>query len=407
MPSKITKKDEKTRIRAVQDYINGVMAQKSTRLIFGGMMLAAEVFFNINVNFPELLGFLVKNQRDYVIPLNRDEFPVDFNQEPRILQDLKLIGVLSPILKADKETYNLVSKEDLLIPPVRNSQHRYMTYRYSPAYLISVVGLPRPSGYRAFKALKNMTLNLMFFKEKTDRGRQVVLEEEPYRLIEFLTDSDSKKNYLQFYMEGYEKILTLPDQQLKRFYEFIRLELLNLHMIRDLKALIEELTMKFSSFDYKTVEAAIGYQIQYAARKDINPAPEVSELIAKSKDEAFKNALNEWKNRLEGVYNTSNLLKRLVKARKNHTKTFQKKNLYHLNKLYDSTENMVKHLIEELSKYTFQALNGSSQKTVYSTEADILQLAYHYHREPLTDQTLGSYREIERFYRRAYGRTEI
>lgn len=405
MSSGITEQEEEVKIRAVQDYINGVMAQNSTRRIFGGMMLAADIFFDLNVNHPELLGFLVKNQRDYAKPLNREEFPVAFDQEPRILRDLKLIGVLSPIPKADRETYNLVSKAELRIPPIKTSQHRYMTYRFSPAYLISVVGLPRPSGYRALKALRNMTLNLEFFLEKTDSGIQVHPQEETYPLIESLTNSSSKKNYLQFYMEGYENVLILPDQQLKRFYEFVRLELLNLYTIRELELLIEELEMKFNRFKYETVDAALTYQVQYAARQN-SADPEIAELVAKSKDEVFKNALNDWKNRLETVDITLKLLKKLIKAHKSHETTFQKKNIDHLNKLYDSTENMIEHLNNELLKYTFQALQESSKKVVYNTETEITQLADHYLREPLSGQMLVSYSEIERFYRRAYGRID-
>jgi len=250
-----------------------------------------------------------------------------------------------------------------------------------------------------------MTLSLEFFQEKTDSGIQVDHKEESYRLIESLTVSDSKKSYLQFYMEGFDTLLILPKQQLNRFYAFIRLELLNFHTIRELKILIEELETKFSRFNYDTVKATLTYQVQYAAQANIAD-PEVTELIAKSKEDVFKNTLNDWKIRLETVDNNVKLLKRLVKAREKHIKTFQKKNLDHLNKLYDSIETMVERLNDELLKHTFQASQGYFQKTGYDTETDILQLAYHYLREPISGQLLESYSEIETFYRRAYGRID-
>ena len=56
--------EKEVRIRALQDDINEVMAQPSTRCIFGAMMRGANIFSDLNGRHPELLSFLVKHQKD-------------------------------------------------------------------------------------------------------------------------------------------------------------------------------------------------------------------------------------------------------------------------------------------------------------------------------------------------------
>ena len=210
-------KDLEIRIRAIKDFLNGVMAQKSTRLILGGMILASDVFFKLNLKYNKLLSFLYKQQREYSVPLNLKDLPIDFTKTPATLDDMQLIGVLSPIYSDNKGNFNLVSKSDLIIPPVTTNDYNFLAHRYSAAYLIKVVGLPRPSGYRGIKALKEITLKLRYYDEESDVGVKYTPKEEPYRLIDFVQDPETQKQYCQFYIHGYERFLELPPDLRDRF----------------------------------------------------------------------------------------------------------------------------------------------------------------------------------------------
>lgn len=164
---------------------------------------------------------------------------------------------------------------------------------------------------------------------------------------------------------------------------------------------------KYGKFELSLVNAARYSQSQYATLSETSDDTEIEKLRNKAQSDYLKEALNEWKNRLDTINLIKDLLKKLIKSREKHSKTFNEYNLDHLEKLFSSKDEIREKFDQELLQYVSHGLRetlGPNQPHPYNTEEEVLQKAYVHYWEPLNKEDQKSYTDIKRFYHLAEGR---
>lgn len=389
---------EENKIRSIKDYINGIIGNKSTRRIFGCVILASSTFLDLNMNHNEILKYLGKTQRKNSLPIKEEELPQELINNPGIIEDLKLIGVLIPDREFVK-TYNLVGKENLKIPPITKKHHKYLKHQYKPSYLIQIVGLTRATGYRGINSLKKMKLKLRTYEGDDENGYYIEIDSESYTLLEEAPDEELNLIFLSLNMNGHDQILELGEMLRKRLLVYTRLELKNLNQIKDLIFLQSGLKDKFDEFDIEKLESVQIHQSKYASIENKPEDETVRELWKKAKDIKFQSSLKRWITLLTEVNDIHQALKEVIKSRKSFDKVFNEKNFDQI-LLYNTDEEMKDKYNTTLKQYLTRAIR-SSQVLQYDKESEIIAAAEIKLTKKITEEEQKEYTELRKYYIKA------